>query len=751
MWLASWIPVHTTVSEEPLGLCIINSATRASIPYSTWAKVAFSNPDARFRVTLGRCNDYDNALQTASPYSVCTLAHATSFAYHSGVLSYSTCSSLRILDFNHGRTRTTEKVVTNAFLCKSVSVSRSFQGQEKLDLGSLVSLQVQAFASDIVVLLCDFGLYGQYLLAVNIADAFEPPQQLPDGQRHSRVLLCTRLRSTSKLFVRHDSRYLVLGTHSALGNHDHHEWLLYRYDLRTSRPVSKEPLQLRDFFGSEMGSTVCFTIYHDNFYALTNQTSFESEEVDWTSYYHFICFRLDDPHPDLKVQVIWRRQHLEGPINDSWTDIGFQLDHRSGELLIVECRKEWLDGGSQSVRTYYTQPFHRAVHGELQNGLRHPPNDPLSRTLDAKSNSRWEASWPRADRYVHTETQQGDGDGVKEYIRAKTKWHGYHFNAQTFVDLVTEDASVEGEWRPKERIKLRMVSRHELGPLVPTGTGERFRIRSRMRDKEGEEMQDGEEAFGPSKVSLWPPDDAPQELHDMLCPGGRAGDVKAILGDEGMVYMAGPPREPGSPERALIFVSFDPTFGFEGMTRLDGSAVRQKQRDAPSNAERKRKSVSELRRESAGGSSSEMDPEPASSGRVKRIRDGQGTAELQSPRTWFVKDDDSASAKELDKQTEAQGKQAEPGHERASILPHLSPPVPTLQAWSSSVMRTRSPRTSPSPPVSPSSPSFPSIQQPASSPRTMTVANRPSLASRNLDTWRERAAYTTIKKGFWLR
>lgn len=553
---------------------------------------------------------------------------------------------------------------------------------------------------------------------------------------------------------------MVLGTHSAIGNHDHREWLLHRYDLQTSRPVTKEPLQLQNFFGSEIGSTACFTIYRDSFYALTTQTSFESEEVDWTSYYHFIKFAIDEPHPDLKIRVIWRRQHLEGPINDAWTDLGFQLDHNSGELLIVECRKEWLAGGSRSVRTYYTQPFHRAAHGELQDGLRHPPNDPLSRTLDAKSNSRWEAPWPRVDRYVHTETQYGNVDGGKEYIRAKTKWNGYHYNAQAFVDLVTDEARVEGGWRRKERIRLRVVSRHELSPLVPGGEfmdRERLVFRPRVRNKNGEEMKESEEAFSPSKVSLWPPDDAPQGLHDMLCPGGRAGDVKAVLGDEGLVYMVGSPCEVESLERALVFVSFDPTFGFQGMKRLNCLPATPK---TPKNIlpipVRKRKPGSEAGRESVDGCLHDPDTEPALADGTKRHCTASGRTDVQSHSAQFrqgrrlPKNDLAKSAEELkgvavnqakgagglDRDVERSGKRAEA---RARHAEHLDQRPEHHDGQTVEVGKQAN------------TPSDGGALTSGSGSASEFVADESSLSSRKLQTWRERAAYTAIKQGFWLR
>lgn len=567
---------------------------QASTSYSTWARLALSTGHFSLRQTLGRCDDRRHALQTASPFSACIIGYATSFSYHAGILCYSTCTSLRVLNFNNRRT--TEKVLGSDVFTNHVFAASG--REDGVGLEALQSIQIHEYASDIVTLACDFGLHGEHIFAVNISDRYHQASQSTPSSRRSRVLLCTRLRSSCKLFVRHNDRYLILGTHSAPSEHHYHEWLLQGYDLETSKQITKEPLQLREFFGSEIGITVCFTIHQDKFYALTNQTSHESEEVDWTSYYQFISFHLQDPCPNLTIRAIWRRQHLEGPINDAWTDLVFQQDHRSGELLIVECRKEWVNGGSRSIRTYYTQPFDRATHAELDEGLRHPPDDPLSRTLDKTSNSRWEKPKPRVSRHVHAEFRKDVDEGFKEYIRAKTKWNEYDFNAQSFVDLVVDEVRNEGDWRPKERVKVRVVSRDELSPLVPDAgcRGSRASIvRWRTQDKDGMAMEDGEEAFSHSRVSLWPPDDAPQGLQDILCPSGRSGEVKALLGDEGIVYMAGPLREAGSPERALIFVSFDPTFGFEGMRRLDGSFATPKGRDAIVVEEtiRKRKNVSD--------------------------------------------------------------------------------------------------------------------------------------------------------------
>jgi hypothetical protein len=45
--------------------------------------------------------------------------------------------------------------------------------------------------------------------------------------------------------------------------------------------------------GSEIGSTIWFEFYKGFFYALSEQTSFEVEDINWTSFYHYkISFEL---------------------------------------------------------------------------------------------------------------------------------------------------------------------------------------------------------------------------------------------------------------------------------------------------------------------------------------------------------------------------------------------------------------------------------------------------------------------------
>ena len=74
-------------------------------------------------------------------------------------------------------------------------------------------------------------------------------------------------------------------------------------------------------------------------------------------FYYYIRFYLKQPFKNaLEINArIYRRQHAEDPINDSWTNLSLQVDESTNHLVIVESRREWLDGASKQYGTFYTQ------------------------------------------------------------------------------------------------------------------------------------------------------------------------------------------------------------------------------------------------------------------------------------------------------------------------------------------------------------------------------------------------------------
>jgi hypothetical protein len=427
-----------------------------------------------------------------------------------------------------------------------------------------------SYADDILVFLCEEAVGpGTWLFAWDIKNDDAATTMI--GSR-SRLRIRRRLAFKAKLFVRHTREYLYYGTHSVQRDDGHHEWQIHGCRMDTGATVSRKPLRLNEFVGSEIGSTACFEIQDGNFYAVSNQTSFDTEEVDWTSCYHFVRFKLDDASPDLKLRKIWRRQHHEGPINDAWTDLSLQLDEQIGELKIVEVRKEWLGGGSLCGRTSYTTSFTEASDEDLiLDRPNFPSNDQLSRTLDENSKPSWVEKPPiRIEKFCHHE-QTAIAEPHHEFIRAKTKHHSYNSSAHAFVDLVADEIRVPNSSRPKDRLRLRIASRIPQSPL--TSNAGHLYVRPQRTDYNDCPIPNSEETFTDTATKLWPPASAPPELFDLLCPGGRLGSVHAASDERSIIYMAGTPQAQHGNQRAIIMISFDPGWGHSGFKRLHCSFV----------------------------------------------------------------------------------------------------------------------------------------------------------------------------------
>ncbi|KAG4426957.1 hypothetical protein IFR05_017560, partial [Cadophora sp. M221] len=171
------------------------------------------------------------------------------------------------------------------------------------------------------------------------------------------------------------------------------KWVIHGYEYKT-RKWYDHKVHLPDMVGSEIGSTICFELYKDSFYALSNQTSFEVEEIDWTSFYHCIRFPLNSPCKALLEKTenksMWRRQHQEGPIDDRWTSLRLDEDETTGDLRIIEARKEWYLGSSKSQRTYYTTDiiFPEPVKDGVELGLL-PDASPQDPNFVLPTTSSW--------------------------------------------------------------------------------------------------------------------------------------------------------------------------------------------------------------------------------------------------------------------------------------------------------------------------------------------------------------------------
>lgn len=521
-------------------------------------------------------------------------------------MAYTTSDSIRLLDIARPSTR--ERVISNRFLASKLPW--------RADAELPVSTAILAYKDNVLALQVSFGpAVGDYIIALDVTP----------GDIRQRCLVRERLRSTVKLFCILGEGYLYYGTQSAVSGQGYPEWYVQGFHLgepasaqctnSSTAAVSSRPLQLSRLSGLDPSSTVAFTIHAGHFIAITNQTGHEAEEVNWTSYYRSILFPLSEPKPTMNLSKLFRRQDHEGPINDTWTELGWAVDEATGGLVLVEGRKEWLTGSDGWSRCWYSVPWDSpsTQHTPWEfGGVSTNPNDRLSELVSADEHGRDECGeevltrWEDLDgvtrpaRYCHREQAIGSDDSMNmgnEYIRAKTKFSTYDFNRGCAVELVVDDVPGEG-WRTKERLRLRVVSRLEVSPLaVPCGSSSNSSLTEkaaaapsslnpRERNCDGVEIGGSELRFGESEVFLWPSADrdaahdhgvmSSPELTELMCPGGRAGEVKGVLGEEGVVYSIGPPGRDG--ERRLVFVCFEPSWGFDGLRGLDREEVLQKGR-----------------------------------------------------------------------------------------------------------------------------------------------------------------------------
>ncbi|KAI1344781.1 hypothetical protein F5Y15DRAFT_410477 [Xylariaceae sp. FL0016] len=372
-----------------------------------------------------------------------------------------------------------------------------------------------------------------------------------------------RLESTSKIFVRNNAYFLYFGTHSEDGADGFRKWAIKGFDL-TEGSWFPNKMHLSNLVGCDIGSTVCFEIYDNHFYGLSNQTAFEIEEIDWTSFYYCFRFPLDSPDPKktqvMKKQDSWRRQHSEGPIDDRWGFLSLEQDEASGNIMIVECRKEWLVGFRGSRRTYYTQ---RAIFGEHQEGADESDSaspdasEALADMTTSLSKLDNQSMQERSPHCVHP----GDDSSVASLLtRSKTSLCAYHRCSQTFVDLL--DDSPFGH-SGAQTLRLRTGHRR----LNPTsGVASSFRssdLASSIDSKITELYQENE-------IFAWPPyqvrsdqQSCLNKVHELLNPSGHMGCSTAVCDEHGLIYAT---SEDPKAVKALIYIGFDPGVKLGGTT-----------------------------------------------------------------------------------------------------------------------------------------------------------------------------------------
>ena len=271
------------------------------------------------------------------------IGYGSSLAYRAGYLCYLSGRYVRILDVWCDPVR--EQVIDTAILNNQIDNPRHTIGTEILYYSNgLVTLRFTQHPPQ--------GIRSHLVIAVETTVV----------RPRDRPLLQIIPWNTRQLLVRNDGTHIVVATYTGTfwpqRGLSRHEWQIRFITRPGCSPATfwSHPVQLRDFFGIDVGQTVAFEIFDGHLYAVSNQSTFEVEEVDWTSYYH--CWRINLFEPDrIQHRRVWRRQHREGPIRDDFTDLSLRKDEKTGVVTIIEARREWLENSSQSARTFYFQPL----------------------------------------------------------------------------------------------------------------------------------------------------------------------------------------------------------------------------------------------------------------------------------------------------------------------------------------------------------------------------------------------------------
>jgi hypothetical protein len=503
-----------------------------------------------YKQALHAICDRRNALSKALPFSARILGQGNSFLYRQGVICVLAGDIVRVADVRS--TLDTVRLELTAIIQPVLESTFASFGNFKVSLlyysDGVLAIYIESESRP------NLG----YIFAISTAEIWTG----------SRVIMARQVTASSKLFVRHTARYLYYGTHTGIGDDGHHKWEIsgISLDERFPLPTSERPLLFEDFHGTDIGSTVAFEIYNDHFYAVSNQGTFEVEEVDWTSFYHCIRFPVDNPVSAamLKDERVYRRQHAQGPIHDSWTDLSLQLSERTNEVMILESRREWAQASSRQSRTFYTSKFHvnlkqssraSSPSEDVPENVLLPEDDLFVDVLDSSNKPNWmptpaQHGWSR-----HPEFTVQD-PSPRSFILAKTKFRAYNYSCSAFLDLVEDERCCNSPTAPASScLRLRVGSRHETSLNMPPLN---INVKGKGRASNALPVFADHVQYRNSPIRMWPPPASTcpcsARLHDILNPldASLSRTVTGVLDERTLVYMVKPGRSYGASDENVL-------------------------------------------------------------------------------------------------------------------------------------------------------------------------------------------------------
>ena len=507
-------------------------ALQRCIPFSKEADLARSGRTTYRAALSGACRRR-RAYASAQPASALIIGRGSDFLHRDGTLCYLREGAVHVLNIHDAAS--TELVI-------------EFQSRLRTTASSSV-FRLLHYQNNVVSISCtpqsDAGSDG-YVIVFDTK---------PNTLDHLRLLICKKLPTGHRQFVRHDSRYLVYGSCSGSGGSDDDIWRFWKFDLARGNRSLKS-FSPGGFTTVDIGSTVVFEIIDGYLYVLTSQITVDAEGHDPSSYYGGSRYLLEDDEAKPEIWRIWRRQQREGPIHDLWTDLALERDESTGQLMIRESRREWQDGFSKQSRTFYTQPLLFPPHkdpdfipdptssnyyaqiaaspckeasdtfdGTIESMLSEPETEMIPCLAEPQQRQR---------QYCHSEYGNSQRPpGTREFTVTNTKHRTYNVSSSAFLDVVLDEAN---------HIRFRIGSRKPASPLISTKISE--------------------ELYVDNGIKLWPPEVASSNLINLLNPTtGPPRDVKVMSDERSVVYMS-TGKEPLS---SIILVNFDPAIRFPGL------------------------------------------------------------------------------------------------------------------------------------------------------------------------------------------
>ncbi|KAK5661274.1 hypothetical protein OQA88_11168 [Cercophora sp. LCS_1] len=482
------------------------------------------------------------ATSSANPYLALILAVADSWLYVNGSLCHIRDRELRILDLH--KSPSNEIVVDiRRMLDRALPESRK---------STKYKFQPLYYSHGLLSCLYTHAMPIQTSWLV----VFNPGEH--------RIVTTHRLDSAFKIFVRNDENFLCYGAYAPFGGEGVRRWMAGGYNLVSGKWLN-HTLDFPLSIGSDIGSTISFEIFDGFFYCVSSQTSLEAEEKDWMSYY--TCFRFPLTSEGFRKvdhaprRQLWRRSHFEGPLDDRWSFLHLVKDETTGQLRIIEARKEWLGRNSSARRTYYTT---EVVFGRPNSqGCSLVGSSSLGsggRASSCKTNEPDFTTPPSRDpRFVHP---GDDGATSLMFTLSKTPIRCYHTNCQTFLDLVDDPPSSEPSMR---RVRLRAgTRRHWMACEVdkrkaqtPEGSQPTNTFDQQLVDLYKHE----DVVFWPPEQDSLAPDAALAALSRVLSPPGHHGNICGTWDERTVIYAV----EGSSGMKALVLLSFDPSIRLEGV------------------------------------------------------------------------------------------------------------------------------------------------------------------------------------------